>query len=221
MDDAGVTFDNVQLTIVAVGTIASDGGHVHGGGGFGSFTPSTRTTANGGQATYTYNVGPGAQRVYVVFDALYEGDTYQLTSCNSIRIAEQEEDYEWLGTSSNYVLIGSTTTHPDNHYGKPAFNSSLHGLAAAYNAQWSLRLAYNDGTLVWGGVFDLNSDWAPPHVSHNIGVSQDVRANGGADSIPFDTDIRTWFVQKVEDLFGFSPLHESAGTGNEHYHIRG
>lgn len=94
-------------------------------------------------------------------------------------------------------------------------------LAIDYNTAHSLTLAYNDAALIKGGVFDVTNDgnWNPPHNQHRTGRNIDVRANGGDNSIPFNGTIRNWFTTRVQQLFGSAPLHEHAGTGNEHYHI--
>ena len=83
-----------------------------------------------------------------------------------------------------------------------------------------LVLAYNDGSLRKGGRFDIGNNFMPPHHEHMAGTSQDVRANGGPSSVPFDNNIRAWFTARVQQLFGVPPLHEGGSTPNEHYHIR-
>jgi len=201
--------------------VPSAGGHQHFGWGFGSISPgSARTGPNGEGAACTYTAGPGAAQVFFWLDFWYQGNPYSISTVNGIRVAEEPNDYPWIGTG-NFILVGSTASHPDNHYGQGWFLSLLRQLAGDYGNRWNLNLAYNDSSLVRGGRFDLNSNYAPPHYEHNIGLSQDVRANGGPSSIPFDPAIREWFEQRVLDLFGSSPLHESPGTSNEHYHIRG
>lgn len=128
--------------------------------------------------------------------------------------------FEWIVTG-NFILVGDTSSHPYNHYGKSPFLDSLKQLALDYGGRWNRNLAYNDSSLEWGGIFDISGNWSPPHSTHREGTNQDVRANGGLSSIPFDAAIRQWFVERVTQLFGQAPLHESAGTSNEHYHIRG
>jgi hypothetical protein len=53
-----------------------------------------------------------------------------------------------------------------------------------------------------GGVFDINYDWNTPHAEHQQGPSQDVRANGAENFIPFDGTIRNCFVNSVIEIFG-------------------
>lgn len=81
-----------------------------------------------------------------------------------------------LGAGANYDLIGATANHGDNHYGTPGMNGSLVTLADSYTAAFpGGRLAYNDMSLVTGGLFDISGAWAPPHSSHRFGVDVDLR----------------------------------------------
>ncbi len=49
----------------------------------------------------------------------------------------------------------------------------LQQLQAALN-NWPI-LGYNDLSLVHGGIFDINGTWAPPHITHRIGNTLDLR----------------------------------------------
>lgn len=68
---------------------------------------------------------------------------------------------------------------------------------------------------------DIDSNFWTPHHEHRTARNIDVRANGAEYSIPFDDEIRNWFSDTCLEIFGQRPLHESQGTINEHYHIRG
>jgi len=97
----------------------------------------------------------------------------------------------------------------------------LHQLADEYNAMWGLQFAYNDSSLPYGGLFDINGNWQPDHDWHRKGRSQDVRANALDFAIPRGRqDIREWFETRVLQLFGRTPLHEFVDTDREHYHIQ-
>lgn len=221
VDGSGVGVEGVQVQLYGWINSASDGGHAHADSetAHGTFTNSPQTTNPYGEVAFNWTVGVGSFLVQPYFQLTYQGEQTFSQPCNTVRIAEEEGDYEWIDTG-NFILVGSTTTHPSNHYAKPGFNELLRELALDYGNRWNLNLAYNDSGLIWGGRFDISANWDAPHATHNIGESQDVRANGGTSSIPPDTAVRDWFVQKVQDLFGLAPLHESSGTPNEHYHIR-
>lgn len=82
---------------------------------------------------------------------------------------------EPLPAGANYVLVGSTAIHPDNHYGIATLNNSLITLANNYAAASpGQQLRYNDMSLAEGGLFDIGGNWTPPHVSHRFGTDVDL-----------------------------------------------
>jgi len=46
-----------------------------------------------------------------------------------------------------------------------------------------LQMNYNDISLQWGGLFDINADWRPPHYEHRRGRQVDF---SNADNLPAD-----------------------------------
>ncbi len=125
--------------------------------------------------------------------------------------------------SSDYVLIGSTSIHPDNHYMTLDARKKVMLLAQMYRNEFPgdpvLRL--NDASLERGGLFDIKADqdapWVPPHNEHRRGTVIDVRANKAPGTIPGKNKKR--FKELVRFL-GVKFRHESRGTTNEHFHIR-
>ena len=220
--DGQTPIPNLTFSLASWGVMPQEGGHGHlGGWGWGGFTTSSGTTGpNGEQAAFTYIAGPAAGIMWPTLEFDYQSSHYVLTTVNGLVMGVSFNDLPYIG-NGNFVLIGATSAHPDNHYVTSGFSGLLHQLANDYNATWSLTLAYNDSVLRRGGIFDLNSNYAAPHNLHRFGTDVDVRANTAPNAIPQDAQIRAWFEERVRQLFGPSPLLESAGTDNEHYHIFG
>lgn len=85
-----------------------------------------------------------------------------------------------MAASANYDLIGNPpgSIHPGNHYGLRAMIDSLASAAAAFRAKFPTgpKLAFNDMSLLYGGVFDLNANWlSPGHCGHRAGMECDFR----------------------------------------------
>jgi hypothetical protein len=80
----------------------------------------------------------------------------------------------------NYDLVGSwgmpgvSSQHASNHHAAPSFIGKLVYLADLYHLQYGARLAYNDISLQWGGLFDIGNNWRPDHWEHRKGISADV-----------------------------------------------
>jgi hypothetical protein len=82
-------------------------------------------------------------------------------------------------------------------------------------------LAFNDVSLVRGGLFDYQATWAAPHQYHRDGRDADVRANTAENAVPHDNAIRQWFTARIIGIFGRTAGREFPGQAFEHYHIYG
>jgi hypothetical protein len=84
------------------------------------------------------------------------------------------------GGVTYYTLIGSTMSHPINHFGKPSTITTLKQIAWDYYLEFSTysafsKLEVNDMSLRWGGLFDIGGNWRPPHSEHRYGRQADLR----------------------------------------------
>lgn len=79
-----------------------------------------------------------------------------------------------------YELVGSTPTHPNNHYGKLNNITSLQNIAREYKTAFpkDTNLLYNDMSLTWGGLFDIDDNWQSVprgHKEHRLGNHVDIQ----------------------------------------------
>lgn len=79
----------------------------------------------------------------------------------------------WRLTGS-YGEPGVTSLHFDNHYGTPSTKVRLAVMASDYFEDTGIAIGVNDMSLEWGGLFDINNNWATPHIWHRTGKSVDV-----------------------------------------------
>jgi hypothetical protein len=177
---------------------------------FGCQVTITSLAAGGGYDVIAYVTGgPHAGQWFVASPGINIG-AYQGADISR---------FEWYGVPGTYMQVGQTTPHPENHWCLYWVCAGLAQLAYDYNATWNLVIAYNDMSLRKGGLFDISATWMPPHSTHRTGNNADVRANTAPNAIPHDPTIRSWFVNRVIQIFGVAPLLEAPGTANEHYHI--
>jgi hypothetical protein len=134
-----------------------------------------------------------------------------------------DSGYYALTEDGSSKVIGSTTDHVYNHYLTTAASMKLWRLAADfYNYQIQngvktpILLHLNDGSLKWGGIFDLDTDWDEPHAEHRRGIVIDVRANSNPGAIPA-ADYAA-FKQMAKQL-KVDPYFEGDSTG-QHFHLR-
>jgi hypothetical protein len=171
----------------------------------GSFQPSSGNTGTSGLPT-TYT----APEVSGIIDATITGTAPDGTALvpTTATIGVEIDGLVALGTGTNYDLVGSTSLHSDNHYGTPSLNGSLVNLADSYGGVFpNERLAYNDMSLVTGGLFDYQGTWSKPHVSHRFGVDADMRLVPVAER------------RRVRQLIYASGFSKIIVEGN-HWHLR-
>lgn len=82
-------------------------------------------------------------------------------------------------------------------------------------------IGINDMSLVRGGLFDINNNWAQPHMEHRVGINADIRANScfnRTNFIPDDPTVRDMWV-----IFcGQNSINcrlDFPNTCSEHYHL--
>lgn len=91
------------------------------------------------------------------------------------------QSLEELGPGVGYTLVGDKQQHPSNHWGVPGFIEAVRTVAAQFAEIYpDTPLLYNDISLEYGGVFDVQTrtaagyDWTPPHDTHRLGRNMDM-----------------------------------------------
>lgn len=139
----------------------------------GQFQPSSGSTGTSGlNTTYT------SPEVSGILDVTITGTDPNGNALvpSSFTIGVQIGGLISLPAGANYSLVGQTANHGDNHYGNATMNATLVNLANSYVAVFPNNpLAYNDMSLVTGGLFDISGGWSKPHVSHRLGNDADLR----------------------------------------------
>ncbi|HET9830608.1 MAG TPA: hypothetical protein VFP91_02815 [Vicinamibacterales bacterium] len=169
----GEIINNCAVNIAHVAR-AGSGGHSHTAGTRpkGSFQPSSGSTGTSGLATTYTSPEPSG-----IIDVTLTGTAPDGTPIfpSTFTIGVQIAGLVALGAGANYDLVGVLPAHPDSHYGTPAMNGALTGIADAYAMAFpGARLAINDMSIEPGGLFDYRGTWAPPHVSHRLGNDADL-----------------------------------------------
>jgi hypothetical protein len=170
----GAIINNCNVTISQQPEPGS-GGHNHDSASRpkGQFQPSSGSTGTSGlSTTYTSPEVSGIIDVTVTGTDPNGNALLPLTFTIGVQIGGLVS----LPPGANYSLVGQTANHGDNHYGTATMNATLVNLANSYVAVFPNNpLAYNDMSLVTGGLFDINGTWSKPHVSHRMGNDADLR----------------------------------------------
>jgi hypothetical protein len=127
------------------------------------------------------------------------------------------------GPSGQWAVIQPTYHDFNNAYALPAVVSNLEAVPVSFAsnlAQQGLTSAptinYTSLNLIYGGLFDINATWTPPHCGHRLGNEVDL----GLSNIPLQD--RRALAQAIKDnsfFFSYSP--ESPGNpSTNHWHLQ-
>lgn len=72
----------------------------------------------------------------------------------------------------------------------------------------------NDMSLPFGGVFDINQNWSPPHFQHSTAGAVDIRGNTALYAVP--NSQQPEFRQICVDKGAILAITEAPGTSNQH-----
>jgi len=190
-------------------TFEGGGGHSH---NVGSNDPRATGTMNPPSGTITGEYPQNIPQVYragatcgrVRDDTTVGGTAYQ--EFYNIAIGGLQA----LSESTGVVLVGSTGTHPSNHWGTPGICGAIRTLGAAFHAQYTKPIYVNDMSLQTGGLFDIQGNFASPHQTHQDGRHADMNWSSMTEGE------RIWFKAKAEEI-GF---HVEVHPSPNHWHLR-
>lgn len=203
----GADFIRVQTKFL--GSIA---GHDHGGdsnseGPYNNNIPRWFDVLEGQSRTDTFGPASGRFGALVMVHAK-NGQIGWASAFWDIKIPGLEH----IGASADYVLIGSTENHKSNHYGLPSTNDALRKIAAEYKGATGTPLYFNDMSLMWGGLFDINGNYSAPHAEHRNGNVIDIAATP-------ETLLNEAQLVKLLTKYAKNYILEGNGS-NRHYHVR-
>ena len=137
---------------------------------------------------------------------------------------------ELVGPGIGYELVGETTTHPSNHWGRYYLHNFIRTLALfAHDSISGERLRINDMSLPWGGMFDICGNYHPQqpcpqgvgHEWHRTGEQVDFQGQR-SDGLSLRPKKFQRLAQNVAHLLGLNLRRRTHRTRNQsryHYHF--
>lgn len=149
-----------------------------------------------------------------------------------VKYSDLHDYSDTIKSKNTMVPEGTTTIHPDNHYGTTFLTERITKIAKKYRDEFSCYktaplkyqpIAINDMSLEYGGVFDVKPGtdwrWRGPHYSHHRGKAVDIRCHSkNPNSVIYDDDIITRFLEICTDNNLKYARHELKGDAAEHCH---
>ena len=126
-----------------------------------------------------------------------------------------------------YELAGNTSPvgvkHKGNHYFTASAKAYLLNLIDHYNSFAWQPVAVNDASIIWGGWFDIYSNWAGSHAEHRIGEEVDlgflVGTNASKIKRGYDEVCKDKKVE-IPSTILWHDIPKPAGKYDPHFHVR-
>jgi len=124
------------------------------------------------------------------------------------------------GLNLPYMVIrGGADTHPEGTYGTQKTLTRLQAIAGKYFKKTGRKLSVNDLSLPWGGLFDIQNDWGPPHQTHRFGTDADINridGDGVFTSCPDDEMLEQSIQEANRSLSGGKAALKCEQGGYKH-----
>lgn len=180
-----------QLFDVTVNSLVQEaidgtGGHGSGHSGdkpVGAWDPDEGPTTSSGTftTTYTSGVAAGDESMVLTWTAHDVGsDCEGLSTVSMDRIGVRFPGLERVTESANLFFDDITSDHFDVYFATPSAAARTRVAADNFAALSGARMRLNSAALVFGGLYDIVNNWAPPHQTHRIGTDMDI--DGPADT---------------------------------------
>lgn len=139
-------------------------------------------------------------------------------SPNTSKNADGSSQYAF--TAKDPTHIGASGGPRGEYYLTAQAATNLDVLVTNFAEEGWGTVAFNDASLVWGGLYDIENNWMPSHQGHRVGEEIDIsftRANN-----PISTEKRKkiykTFCEDKKASVPFRILYHIGGKG-PHYHV--
>jgi hypothetical protein len=122
-------------------------------------------------------------------------------------------------TSVDKTHQGNGRYHHNQYYLTDLSGRNLLSLVGSFAEMGWGTVALNDASLLWGGRYDITSNWSAPHAGHREGREIDIsfaRAQNPV-STSKQNDFCDKFCKSKKVNFAFSILHHY--VSNPHFHV--
>lgn len=179
----------------------------------------TTDVTGSAEAVYRTSGVSGIERVKVEVSA--EGETATRESTVTIRLGPLTAVPR---AGIHYVFEGSANSHFDTeNYLAPGVIEHMEGLWGRYRELHEVdpvgypmtgrHFTVTGASVIWGGLFDINQDWANPHNTHRLGRDIDID-NAAAEAAPAG-------LQELcsREAYVFEGIPTTCTAEGNHFHV--
>src|SRR5579875_575246 len=194
---------------------AGSGGHNHTNSGRpnGTFNPSSGNTGSDGLQFLTTYTAPEISGIININESGVDQFGNALIP-NTQTMGVEIDGFSALptsGPSGQWAVIQSTYHDFNNAYALPAVVSNLEAVPVSFANYLSKAgvaqppiINYTSLNLIYGGLFDIDATWTPPHCGHRLGNETDL----GLSNIPLQD--RNALKSAVEDNNFYFPYRSES-----------
>ena len=224
----GGTPKAVVAVTFAVEPIANSGGHDHHDASRpkGEVKANSLTTDANGEIKVTFEASEFAG-THVVAAACSSCTNTSVTKNIDVKVPDLIPMQADSSVPPRYELAGNTSPvgvkHKGNHYFTASAKAYLLNLIDHYNSFAWQPVAVNDASIIWGGWFDIYSNWAGSHAEHRIGEEVDlgflVGTNASKIKRGYDEVCKDKKVE-IPSTILWHDIPKPAGKYDPHFHVR-
>jgi len=185
----------------------------------GTLSPTNGTTDANGEVKLIFTA-PQAAGIHTVKAACASCSNTTVTKEVEVKVPLLVELTASANAPSTYALVGQTGKHPSNHWFMPdALNVLNKVVDSMFKTGWGV-VGVNDGSLVWGGLFDIKGGWTPSHQEHRTGTEVDISVTNPAKATD-EQKKRTYagLCRKENTAFSILTLWHKDDGYPEHFHM--
>lgn len=178
-DEITQLFD-VTIDELSQEAIDETGGHRGGHSGekpIGAWDPDQGPATASGTftTTYTSNIAAGDELMQLFWTANDAGsDCEGLSTLSEALIGVRYGGLQRVAESANLFFDVTTSDHFDVYFATPSTAARTQTAASNFAALSGAPMRLNSASLVFGGLYDIADNWAPPHTTHRIGTDMDI-----------------------------------------------
>lgn len=190
-----------DVTVHSIGSeaVSCTGGHTHHAGKprsrFEPETGQTETLFGSFTTTVIPPVAAGDEKVVIAWtpnEGPFLGDTITSEHFAANRVTGLVR----LAAQGNVQLATWTSMHNDIYYVRPGIDRLTYSLGTHFARLDTRTLFITAASLEFGGLYDINNDYSPPHNTHRIGTDVDLDA-GDNNEGTFRKIIRAGFEARL------------------------
>jgi hypothetical protein len=182
-------------------------------------TPLSGITDSNGEVRFKFNATPIAG-IHTITATCSDCSNKTAVENLTVKVPDLVEMPPDTKVPPRYTLVGQTANHSSNHWFTLSSRNTLYMVVdVMVKTGWG-AVGINDGSLIWGGLFDIKGNWSPSHSEHRTGNEVDISVtNPGLVSASKKKNTYAELCKKENTAFSLQTLWHVDDGYPEHFHM--